>query len=442
VAGGKKISDSVSNQAASAPHHVAIIGAGWAGLSAAVTLIQHGVPVTVFETSRNLGGRARGLERNGVMLDNGQHILLGAYSETLRMMRQVGVEVDQVLLRLPLRLETPGHLKLSTPCLPAPLHLLAGLLNASGLNWSERWAAIDFMTRQRLAGFRLSRDKSVAELLAGQPEKLVKLLWEPLCLAALNTPIQIASAQTFLNVLRDSFSRTRANSDLLLPRSDLSELFPQAAARHIERNGGQVRHGTTVTSIEQQAYGIAVNDEHFSHIVCAVAPFALPRLLGQLPEMSGLLATISRFTWQPIATVYLQYPEQVTLPFPMLGLCGGHAQWVLDRGALGGQAGLLAAVISAEGPHLQLDHEALAATVHAELQALLGALPQPRWQKVIVEKRATFACTVDLARPPNITSSERIFLAGDYTSGDYPATLEGAVRSGVQCAQFLIISTR
>lgn len=421
--------------------NVAVIGAGWAGLGAAVELAAHGMPVTMFESATNLGGRARGLDRNGMQLDNGQHILLGAYRETLRLMRQVGVDADSALMRLPLRLETPGHLKLATPRIPAPLHLLIGLLTARGLNWNERRAAIDFMTRQRLAGFRLEHDKSVADLLAHQPEKLVRLLWEPLCLAALNTPIRIASAQVFLNVLRDSFSRARADSDLLLPRTDLSSLFPKAAARYIECNGGQVRLSTTVNSLTPQPDGIAVNGEPFSHVICAVAPFALSRLLGHLPEMSGLLATVGRFNWQPIATVYLQYAEGVVLPFPMLGLCGSHAQWVLDRGMLCGQAGLLAAIISAEGPHLQLDHEALADIVHGELQSLLGELPSPLWRQVIIEKRATFACTPGLQRPPNTTSSKRLFLAGDYTAGDYPATLEGAVRSGVECAHLLLSSS-
>jgi squalene-associated FAD-dependent desaturase len=420
---------------------IAVIGAGWAGLSAAVELAAQGIPVTVFEAAPNLGGRARGFNHNGIQLDNGQHILLGAYRETLHLMHQVGVDVDRALLRLPLRLETPGHLKLATPRLPAPLHLLAGLLTASGLNWSERLAAIEFMTRQRLTGFKLNQDRTVAEHLTGQPENLVRLLWEPLCLAALNTPIGIASAQVFLNVLRDSFSRTRADSDLLLPRTDLSTLFPQAAARYIERKGGQVRLSTTITSIKTQPDGVTLNGELFSHVVCAGAPYTLSQLLGQMPEMSELLATIGRFTWQPIATVYLQYPEQTVLPFPMIGLYASHAQWVFDRGTLCGQQGLLAAVISAEGPHLQLGHEQLVSAIQGELQTLLGDLPPPRWQQVIIEKRATFACTVGLQRPPNTTASPRIFLAGDYTASDYPATLEGAVRSGVQCAQFLISST-
>ena len=419
---------------------VAVVGAGWAGLSAAVELAAQGVPVTIFEAAPNLGGRARGFYRNDIRLDNGQHILLGAYRETLRLMRQVGVEIEQALLRLPLRLETPGHLKLAAPRLPAPLHLLAGLLSAQGLDWSERWAALRFMTGLHLTGFRLPQDKTEAELLASQPEKLVRLLWEPLCLAALNTPIQTASAQVFLNVLRDSFGRARADSDLLLPRTDLSTLFPQAAARYIEQRGGQVRLTTTVSSVEKQADGITLDGEHFSHVICAVAPHALPPLLGHLAEMAEPLAAVSRLTYQPITTVYLQYPEDTALPFPMLGLTGGHAQWALDRGSLCGQRGLLAVVISAEGPHMKLDHKTLAAAVHDELQAMLGDLPIPQWQQVIVEKRATFACTVNLQRPLNATASEPIFLAGDYTSGDYPATLEGAVRSGVQCARLLMVS--
>jgi predicted NAD/FAD-binding protein len=112
-------------------NRIAIVGAGWAGLSTAVELAAAGVPVTVFEAAPNLGGRARGFTRNGIQLDNGQHILLGAYRETLRMMRQVGMAEEQALLRLPLRLAFPGHLDLATPCLPAPLHLLAGLLTTS-----------------------------------------------------------------------------------------------------------------------------------------------------------------------------------------------------------------------------------------------------------------------------------------------------------------------
>jgi squalene-associated FAD-dependent desaturase len=417
---------------------VAIIGAGWAGLTTACELAGQGIQVTVFEAGPNPGGRARGFARNGLQLDNGQHILLGAYRETQRLMRQVGLREDDGLLRLPLRLYFPHHLDLDTPRLPAPLHLLTGLLTATGLNADERWAALRLMTRLRLLNYHLAQDITVAELLADQPEKLIRLLWEPLCLAALNTPLSQASAQVFLNVLRDSFSHARADSDLLLPRTDLTSLFPMAAMRFIESHGGQVRLATRVNSVEATQNSITINGEQFSHLVCAVAPHAVAGLLGQVAEMSGAINMLKQFSYQPIATVYLQYPAETRLDFPMLGMTGGYAQWVFDRGTLCGQPGLLSCVISAEGAHMTLDHDALAQVVHGELQALLGSLPSPEWHQVIVEKRATFACTPNLQRPTVTTTHPRIFLAGDYTAGDYPATLEGAVRSGVQCAQTLM----
>lgn len=418
--------------------NVAVIGAGWAGLATAVELATRGVRVTVFETAPNLGGRARGFQHKNATLDNGQHVLLGAYHETLRLMRTVGVDADTALLRLPLTLEIPGQFRIKTPYLPASLHLLAGLLTAQGLSVSERLATLRFVAGLRLKQFRLAQDQTVAELLARQPANAVKWLWEPLCVAALNTPLHTASAQVFLNVLRDSFNRARADSDLLLPRTDLSTLFPQAVAAFIAWHGGAVHTGTPIKSLRVAEHGVEVNGAAFTHAVCAVAPHQLAALLQDIPEAAATLSAVDVFAYQPIATVYLQYPPSTRLPFPMLGLSDGYAQWVFDRGTLGGQHGLLAASISAEGQYQHLPHEQLAAHVHAQMQALVPGLPAPEWQQVIVEKRATFACTAGLQRPPNTTAHPRLFVAGDYTAGDYPATLEGAVRSGVKCAQLLL----
>lgn len=417
---------------------LAIIGGGWAGFAAAVELSNAGFPVTVFETAPNFGGRARGFQHKHATLDNGQHILLGAYHETLRLMRLVGVDVDTTLLRLPLTLEIADQFQLKTPCLPAPLHLLTGLLTAKGLSLADRLVTLRFVAALRLKNFRLVQDQTVAALLAKQPEKAVKWLWEPLCVAALNTPIHMASAQVFLNVLRDSFSRARADSDLLLPRTDLSTLFPKAAAQFITQRGGTIHTGTTVNALRLLEHGAEVNGERFSHVICAVAPHQLNTLLQAVPEAATTLTLVNRFTYQPIATVYLQYPADTRLPCPMLGLGNGHAQWVFDRGVLCGQHGLLAASISAEGDYRDLDHAQLATHVHHQLQAIIPSLATPEWQQVIVEKRATFACIANLQRPPNTTRHPRLFIAGDYTAGEYPATLEGAVRSGVKCAQLIL----
>lgn len=429
------------------PPAVAVIGGGCAGLAAAAELARRGVAVTLFESAKQPGGRARGLNWKGRRLDNGQHILLGAYTETLRLLREAGVDLDAALLRLPLQLvQLPGFELRASARLPAPLHILAGLLRARGLKKRERLAAARFMAWLRLCGFRLAQDMPLDELLARQrqPAAVTATLWEPICLAALNTPLNQASAQVFLNVLRDSFARAKSDSDLLLPRQDLSALLAEPLVQSICRAGGSVLSGTEVTSIRKADNGytlVCADTVHgFSHVVLATQPFRVAALLADLPELAGTVRLCDAFDYQPIYTVYLQYAENVRLPFPMLGLSGGHAQWVLDRGALDGQAGLLAVVISAAGPHQDITQEALASAVAAELAAALPQLPQPLWHKVIAEKRATFACRPNLQRPPHRTGLDKLFLAGDYTAGDYPATIEGAVRSGVQCAHLILES--
>ncbi|MDP1605326.1 MAG: FAD-dependent oxidoreductase, partial [Rhodocyclaceae bacterium] len=195
---------------------VAIIGAGYAGLAAAVELADADIKVDVFEASRTLGGRARTVELDGLSVDNGAHILVGAYRETLRLMQKVGAG-GTALRREPLHLEFPGKVKISAPphCIPAPapLHLAWALLTAQGLSFADKLAAIRFMRTQQARNFRLAADITAAELFSDQPERVRRYLWEPLCLAALNTPVAIASAQVFLNVLRDSLAADRAASD-------------------------------------------------------------------------------------------------------------------------------------------------------------------------------------------------------------------------------------
>ncbi|HCI13982.1 MAG: desaturase [Gallionellales bacterium GWA2_60_142] len=428
--------------------HVGIIGGGYAGMAAAVELAAQGIPVTVFESAKQLGGRARGVECNGAQLDNGQHLLLGCYRDTLRLIAKVGGDIEQDFLRLPLQLDLHGHFSLRAPRLPAPLHLLTALLKAEGLSWSERIKAARFMLALHGMQFRLPQDMTVAELLVkhGQDADLTLKLWEPLTIAALNTPVRKASAQVLLNVLRDALNRTRADSDMLLPRTDFTALFPQRAAAYVERHGGEVLTSCGVEAIVPMDDGIelviAAGTQRFSHVVCAASPVVAAKLLHPITALENTVRQIEALEHQPIYTVYLQYPAHVALPHPMLGLHRRTSQWLFDKGRIAGQHGLLASVISAEGIHQELSQDELAHRVIAELREEFGIADTPSWFKVIAEKRATFCCAPGLQRPAQQTAHPRLWLAGDYTAGDYPATLEGAVQSGLRCAAALLQSTK
>lgn len=418
---------------------VAIIGGGYAGMAAAVTLAQQGIQVTVFEAGKTLGGRARRVLIHGHDADNGQHLLLGAYTQTLRL-AQLVAPVASAWLRQPLQLHTLGGLQLKALRLPAPLNTLLALLTARGVTLGERFAAMRFMLAQRRVRFKLAQDMPVAQLLAqhDQPARLINRLWAPLCVAALNTPIAIASAQVFLNVLRDSLTRRSADSDLIFPTRDLSALFPDPAAEFIRARGGNVYTAHAVRAILRTAAGFLINAQQYTHLICAVGPHQAASLLEGLKGLDTERRLINALGYQPIATIYLQYSAGVTLPLPMLGLTGGITQWVFDRGLSHGQAGLLAAVISAEGPHRALTHAQLAQRADTELRSALKKLPALRAYRVIVEKRATYACVAGMQRPNQSTSLKNFYLAGDYTAGDYPATLEAATQSGVKCAQLIM----
>ena len=411
---------------------VAVIGGGYAGMAAAVTLAARGVPVAVFESGSMAGGRARRVRTQGRDLDNGQHVLLGAYAVLLRLMRQVGVPGDAVL-RLPLELRYADGVALRALWLPAPLGLLGGLLAARRIPFGERWGAVALLRVLRRSGFRIEPDCTVDALLARhrQDGRIGHYLWRPLCVSALNTPPQLASARVFATVLRDSLAGAPEASDLLLPRVDLSALFPERAAEYLRGRGGDLRTGHTVRQVTPD---LTVDGEPFARVVLAVGPH-------QLRPFAPLIGAVPAYDYQPIYTCYLQYAAAVKMPFPMLGLAAGLVQWAFDRGALLGEMGRLACVISAQGDHQQMAHDQIAAACHRELVLALGALPEPAWSQVIAEKRATIACTPGLKRIGPRTATAGLLLAGDYTDPEYPPTLEAAVRSGVRAAELAMEPT-
>ncbi len=468
----------------SARRHIAVIGAGWAGCAAAVELTRRGCDVHVYEAARVAGGRARRIELNGHTLDNGQHILLGAYRDTLHLMHLVGLEPASLLMRLPLQMRYPEHgdgMQLLAPRLPAPLHMLVGVARARGLSGADKLAMARFGSAARWMGWQLNVDVTVSELLErfGQTERLTRLLWRPLCIAALNTPPERASAKVFLNVLRDSLAAHRQASDMLLPRVDLSALFPETALAYVEKHGGRVTLGAHVRQLRHidgrwtlHGDDLATWDQlphqspnrlshqsphqspdHSAHPVPERAPqhasydaVVIATSPSHAQDLLAGLADVPSYDYEPITTCYLQYDAGVTLPHAFLALedqpeLKHWGQFVFDRGQLDAtQAGLLAVVVSASDAAIANGHEALLAEVCMQLAQVLQmpALATPVWRKAVTEKRASFACVPDLARPDNQTAQRGLWLAGDYTAGDYPATIEGAVRSGLRAAGLIL----
>lgn len=412
-------------------------------MAAAVDLAVNHIPVTVFEAAQTLGGRARRVVSHGENLDNGLHILVGAYSETIRMIHLVnGSGNRRQLLQLPLQLRVEPGFRLRAWPLPRPLNVAAALLFARGLGFSAKFAAVRFMRAMHARQFHCEAGMTVSELLREhrQPDAIVENLWKPLCVSALNTGVDQADAQVFLNVVRDSLAGPHGASDLLLPRVDFSALFPEPACDLVRQHGGQVRLGEPVTSLQVRDEGFDVtasSTERFSHVIVAVGPHRLEQIVGPIPELAPQLAMVRQFEYQPIYSVFLQYPRGISLPGTMIGMREGPVQWAFDRGKLCNQPGMIGVVISASGPHQTLSRDDLARQVHQQL-AQTFSFPEPHWSQVIAEKRATFACVPKLRRPANQTTLSGLLLAGDYTECLYPATLEAAVRSGLQCARHII----
>ncbi len=426
-----------------------VVGAGWAGCAAAVRAANAGHQVTLLEASRTLGGRARRVvidtPEGPLALDNGQHMLIGAYTATLALMAELGVlasqshaPAGQSMLRLPMTLrDAKGH-GLALPQGPSPrLNALRGMLGAPGWTWADRLSLIGMAVKWEAARFKCASHLTVGQLCRSATPHLMASLIEPLCVSALNTPAYSASAQVFLRVLHDALFAQAGGSDYLLPQTDLSTLMPEAAAQHLTARGGVVRTGLRVERCERDgAYWrihihgdeTGFDDAAFDQVVFACPPHEAARLCATHNPIWA--QTTLALTFEAITTCYAWASQTdrhtATLPSPIIALrsdSANPAQFVFDRGQLRGPKGLLAFVVSAShGSAAEIE-----TAVIAQAKEQLG-LEQASVIQTIVEKRATFACTPGLLRPP-ARVTDGITAVGDYVAGPYPATLEGAVRS-------------
>lgn len=418
---------------------VAVVGAGWAGIAAAVHARLQGHQVSVFEMAGHLGGRARTVQMpHDVPADNGQHILIGAYTETLRLMRLLGVDVERVLHRRPLCLVDARGQGLQLGGGDPQWAFVRAIWQHADWTWRERLALTTQAMLWAAKGFRCKPGLSVAALTAAIPKRLRDEFIDPLCIAALNTLSHEACASTFLRVLHDALKSGPGSADLLLPGCRLSDLLPEPAHRWFERQGVAVHTRERVLELRRELRGVTnqwllisgSGQEPFDQVVLSCTSSEASRLAR--PINARWAQQASALHYEPITTVTLYCPG-TRLPQPMLTLPSDQvhhpAQFVFDQGLLGLRAGELTFVISAAQAWVDQGTEAITrATISQAQLALQSCLNGPiEHVRTLTEKRATFRCTPGLVRPePSIAPG--LWAAADYIKGPYPATLEGAIR--------------
>lgn len=434
---------------------VVVIGGGFAGLSAAVALAERGFRVAVLERKPTLGGRAYSFAdaETGDFVDNGQHVLMGCYAETLKFLDRIGASGQLVFHRnLAIKmLERDGRAGvLKTARLPGPLHMTAALMRYRLLTPGERLGAMvaglkmQWMRRHDRARLGEATVKTLMDAM-GQGERARRCFWYPIAIATLNEDPELASAALLAEVLKRAFFARRSDSALVYARVGLSDLYCPASARIVERSGGLVETRAVVEMLEFGAEGkitgVRLRDGRrlqAANFIAAVPPAQLARLLPEGASTDPFFARLNEIASSPIICVHAWFDREITSA-PFVGFVGTSTQWLFnkrrifeDRGARAN--GYLSFVISGARSLVDAGNEELLDLVIRDLHAMIPAARDARLLKALVlkEKQATMAPSpaCDRLRPSQATPIANFFLAGDWIQTGLPATIESAVASG------------
>jgi squalene-associated FAD-dependent desaturase len=452
---------------------IVIIGGGFAGLAAAVDLAEAGRQVLLLERRSFLGGRAYSFKdkTTGDTIDNGQHLMMGCYHNTLSFLKKIGAH-DKLKIQANPRVDflyesSNGAVRCTSfkcPPLPAPLHLLGGLANLKTIGWGDRIKAL----RVGLELLRLNgncaglADITVRQWLnrLGQPERIQRRFWDVVALATLNESPDIASADMFARVLDQAFLHAKRDSALIISKVGLSDLYTEDARKFIESRGGQVMLNADVAQIEfadkgvngaNGASGVILRNGQLieaEKIVSAVPHSALGRMLAtEIVSAKRCFHHLDRFSLAPIVSINLWFEKNVT-DLEFAGLLDSPIEWVFNKNAIAGQPvgkrQHLALVISGAHEAAVKAKEELIEMASGEMARFFPAArrQRPVHAFVVREQEATISHSAGTARlrPPQRTDLNNLFLAGDWTDTGLPATIEGAVWSGQECARAILMS--
>lgn len=433
--------------------HTGVVGGGFAGLAAAVRLARAGARVTLLERRPFLGGRAYSLTDpvTGDAVDNGPHLLAGAYTEALDFLGEIGAAEKLVLQpRLDVRLAHPrlGWGAVAAPPVPGALQAPAALLRYRLLGAADRTRVMLGALGLAARGPRGVAGTTVAAALAavGQSAAACARFWHPLVIATLNEMPERAAAAPFAAVLRRLFFAGAPAARFGLARVPLSELYATDAHRAIEAAGGTVVTGATVASItlhDGRVSGLVLRDGRHVGVdaaVLAVPCGALLRLLPPALAAAPPFRPLAGVGTSPIVSVHLWLDRPVGWGAPFVGLLAGRTQWLFDCGTR------LASVTSGARFWDDAADDEIAAEVLADARAVLPALGEATVRRTLVirERHATISLTpaAEAVRPDASTPLPNLFLAGDWTATGLPATIEGAVLSGRRAAALALASAR
>ncbi|MDI6767041.1 MAG: hydroxysqualene dehydroxylase HpnE [Bacteroidota bacterium] len=442
---------------------VIIIGGGLSGLAAAVKLSLAGANVVIYEQAPRLGGRCYSYidETTGDVVDNGQHVLLGAYHNLLHYLDLIGTRrflKNEPKLSMTFHHPENGRGKFEISSLPKPLHLTAGML---------RFKLLSFKERQRLlkVGLELNkwnddlekklRSLSIEQWLIRlkQSEEARKCLWYPIAVSAMNEIPEKASALLFARSLKAAFLGKKSDSAILIPTIGQSELYVYEAQKLIEKHHGKIYLNSEVESLEvkeNKIIGVILKDGNLiraKNVISTIMPHALTKLIPNPLKKEQPFSLLDKFETSPIVSINLWFDKEF-MDVDYIGLIDRNLQWIFNRRKLMNESALvgkstsyITAVISAAYKLVNLPKEEL---ITLALKDIHDTFPESRKAKllhsvIIKEKRATISATneVEQLRPSPGTPIENFYLAGDWTNTGLPATIEGAVISGFKAAEMV-----